>query len=202
MYKVHRNPGGAGVYNFQKKKGRFVQLSFKCNRWWKNKFFFISGQWESAPKERAMGPRVPREMNTVADLALKEPILTAEKQSQVNDVTMWSRTHEKLMYSDWLALILRLSEFMYDVDAFSVLRPVAGTTRLPVDQSLPAANTQGTTPRKEQAQAVDKGKLKKVDKGKGEMIKPEKPKKLALRTGGAFKTYEPQAPVPPKLPVI
>ena len=149
-----------------------------------------------------MGPRVPRKTNTIADLALKKPILIAEEQSQVNDVTMWSRTHEKLMYLDWRALILRLSEFVYDVDASSVPRPVAGTTRLLVDQSPPAVNTRGATPRKEQAQATDKGKLKKVDMGKGKMIEPEKPKELALRTGGAFKIYEPQAHVPSKPPLI
>ena len=46
MYRVHKNPGGAGVYNFQTKRGRFVQLASKysSNQWWKNKFFFISGQ--------------------------------------------------------------------------------------------------------------------------------------------------------------
>ena len=183
MYRVHRNPGGARVYNFQTKRGRFVQLSSKYsnNQWWKNKFFFVSGQCEFAPKEKVVGPRVPCEMNTVVDLALlKEPILTAEEQSRANDVTTWSRTHKKLMYSDWLASMSRLSEFVYDVDASSVSRPMAGTTRLLVNQSPPAANTRGTTPRKEQAQATDKGKLKKVDKGKGKMIEPEKPKKLAL----------------------
>ena len=76
------------------------------------------------------------------------------------------------------------------------------TTELPVDQSPPAANTRGATPCKEQAQVAEKGKLKKVDKGKGKMIEPEKPKKPVLRTGGAFKIYEPQAPVPFELPVI
>ena len=168
MYKVYRIPGGAGVYNFQTKRGRFVQLAFKysSNRWWKNKFFFVSGQWEFAPKEKAMGPRVQREMNTIANLALKKPILTMEEQIHVNDVTTWSWTHEKFMYSDWLASILRLSEFVYDVDASSVPRLVAGTTRLPVDQSPPTANTRGATLRKEQAQTAEKGKLRRVDKGK------------------------------------
>ena len=81
MYRVHRNPGGAGVYNFQTKKGRFVQLASKysSNRWWKNKFFFVLGQWEFALKEKAVGPRVPYKTNTVDDLALKEPILTTEE---------------------------------------------------------------------------------------------------------------------------
>ena len=107
------------------------------------------------------------------------------------------------MYFDWLTSISRLSEFVYDVDAFMVpRRPVVATTRLSVDQSPPADNTRGATPRKEQAQVADKGKLKKMDKGKGKMIEPKKPKKPALQTGGALKIYEPQAPVPLKLPII
>ena len=38
-----------------------------------------------------------------------------------------------------------------------------------------------------------------MDKGKGKMTEP---KKSALQTGGAFKIYEPRAPVPPEPPVI
>ena len=203
MYRVHKNPGGAGVYNFQTKKGRFIQLASKysSNRWWKNRFFFVSGQWEFAPKERVVGPRVPCETNMVADLALKEPTLTAEEQTWVNDVTAWSRSHEKFMYSDWLASISRLSEFVYDVNVSSIPRPVAGITRQPVDQSPPATNTRGATPRKEQAQAADKGKLKKVDKGKGKMIEAEKPKKAVLfplQTGWVFKIHDKElAPLTP-----
>ena len=148
-----------------------------------------------------MGSRVPCETNTVADLVLKEPILTAKEQIRVNDITTWSGTHEKFMYSDWLASISRLSELVYDVDASSVPRPVTGITRLPVDQSPLAVNTRGATPYEEQAQAADKSKLKKVDKGKGKMIEPEKPKKAVpfpLQTGGVFKIHdkEPAPSVP------
>ena len=44
-----------------------------------------------------MGPRVPRKMNMVDNLALKKPILTVEEQTRVNDVISWSQTHEKFM---------------------------------------------------------------------------------------------------------
>ena len=75
-------------------------------------------------------------------------------------------------------------------------RPAGATTRLPIDPSPPAANTRGATPRKDKAHLVDNNKSKKVDKGKGKIIEPEKPKKLTLQTGGAFKIYEPRALVP------
>ena len=46
MYRIHRNLGGSGVYNFQTKRGKFIQLDTKyfSNRYWKNKFFFVLGQ--------------------------------------------------------------------------------------------------------------------------------------------------------------
>ena len=37
-----------------------------------------------------------------------------------------------------------------------------------------------------------------MDKGKGKMTEPEKPKKPALQTGRAFKNYEPRALIPPE----
>ena len=164
MYSIHRNPRGSGVYNFQTKRGKFIQLDTKysSNRYWKNKFFFISEQWEFTSKEKAVGPRVSREMNLVFDLALKEPILTVEETKRVNDVIQWSQTHESFMFSNWLDLIPRLSEFVYDVKAFVVpRRPAGATARLLVDSSPPTANTQGATPRKEQAQVASKGKLRR-----------------------------------------
>ena len=149
-----------------------------------------------------MGTRVPREMNMLSDQALKEPILTVKETKRVNNVIQWSRTHKSFMFSDWLASVLRLSEFVCDVEAFIVPRRPAGVTaRLSIDQSPLAANTQGATPRKDQAHMVNNNKSKKVDKGKRKMIEPEKPKKLALQVGKAFKIYEPRAPVPPKPPV-
>jgi hypothetical protein len=77
VYRIQRNPGSFGVYNFQTKRGKFVQLDSKySSNWhWKNKYFFVSGQWEFAPKEKVQGPRVPREVNTPADRAFQKPIL-------------------------------------------------------------------------------------------------------------------------------
>ena len=87
-----------------------------------------------------MGPRVPHEMNLVSDLALKE-------MARVKDIIHWSWTHEKFMFYDWLASVLRLLEFVYDVEAFMVpRRPVTVTTRFLVDRSPPATNTLGATP--------------------------------------------------------
>jgi hypothetical protein len=46
-------------------------------------------------------------------------------------------------------------------------------------------------------------KSKKVDKGKGKMVEPEKPKKTTypVQTGGTFKIREPRPPSPPVLPI-
>jgi hypothetical protein len=80
VYRIQRNPGSFGVYNFQTKRGKFVQLDSKYSSNWhqKNKYFFVSRQWEFAPKEKAQGPRVPRKVNTPADRAFQKPILTSE----------------------------------------------------------------------------------------------------------------------------
>jgi hypothetical protein len=69
LHQVNKNPGGSSVYNFQVRRGKLIQLEprYSSNRWWKNKFFFASGQWEFTPLERVQGPRVSREMNTLAE---------------------------------------------------------------------------------------------------------------------------------------
>jgi hypothetical protein len=53
LHRVHRNPGGSGVYNIQTRWGKLITLetNYSSNRGWKNKFFFASGQWEFAPSE-------------------------------------------------------------------------------------------------------------------------------------------------------
>jgi hypothetical protein len=60
IYRIQKNPYSSGVYNFQTKRGRFIQIEsqFSSNPKWKNRYFFISGQWEFTPKEKADGPRV------------------------------------------------------------------------------------------------------------------------------------------------
>jgi hypothetical protein len=45
IYRIQRNPGSSRVYNFQTKRGKFIQLDSKysSNRQWKNKYFFYLG---------------------------------------------------------------------------------------------------------------------------------------------------------------
>jgi hypothetical protein len=61
LYRLQKNPQSSAAYNFQTKKGKFIQIDsqFSSNPKWKNKFFFVSGQWEFTPTEKAKGPRVP-----------------------------------------------------------------------------------------------------------------------------------------------
>jgi hypothetical protein len=61
MYRVQKNPKTNGVYNFQSRRGKFVQMEvkFSNNKWWKNRFFFAMGQWEFAPSKIVEGPKVP-----------------------------------------------------------------------------------------------------------------------------------------------
>jgi hypothetical protein len=56
----------------------------------------------------------------------------------------------------------------------------------------------------DQAQVVSKRKSTKVDKGKGILIKPKKPKMVAspIQIGGVFRIHELKAPTLPALPVV
>ena len=73
--------------------------------------------------------------------------MTNEEIKWVNDIIQWSQTHENGMFFDSLATVSRLSEFVYDVEAFMVSRrPMGETARIPVDPSPPTTNTQGATP--------------------------------------------------------
>jgi hypothetical protein len=106
------------------------------------------------------------------------------------------------MFYGVLASILRLMEFVYLPAAHILVKLTKEVTKVPINQGDPsAANTRGATPRKDQVQVADKGKSKKMDKGKGNMIELEKPRKAAplpLQTGEAFKIDEPKAPIPPE----
>ena len=107
------------------------------------------------------------------------------------------------MLYDVLCTILRLMEFVYVPAAHVSVKLIEEVARVPINPGLPATNTRSATPRKEQAQVADKSKLK-MDKGKGKVIEPEKPKKATpfpLQTCGAFKIYE-KDPVPLAPPVI
>jgi hypothetical protein len=77
------------------KRGKFIQIDsqFSSNPKWKKRYFFVSRQWEFTPKEKAQGPRVPREINDLSDKAYQEPIITPEMTKWVNDVIAWSRDH-------------------------------------------------------------------------------------------------------------
>jgi hypothetical protein len=68
LHQVHRNPEGSGVYNFQTRRGKLIQLEpkYSSNRGWKNKFFFSSRQWEFVPSEQVEAHRVPREINMLS----------------------------------------------------------------------------------------------------------------------------------------
>jgi hypothetical protein len=81
MYRVQKNPKSEGLYNFQSRHGRFIQMDNKyfSNQGWKNKYFFATGQWEFHPTEVAKGPRVPQETCTPSTSASKEPILSKEE---------------------------------------------------------------------------------------------------------------------------
>jgi hypothetical protein len=61
LYRLQKNPQSSAAYNFQTKKGKFIQIDsqFSSNPKWKNKYFFVSEQWEFTPTEKAKGPRVP-----------------------------------------------------------------------------------------------------------------------------------------------
>jgi hypothetical protein len=110
------------------------------------------------------------------------------------------------MYCGTLVTVSKLLKFVYDIEAFRALRrPVGKSVRVPIDPSPPTANTRGATPRKDKgkAQVANKSKPKAMDKVKGKLIEPEKPKNLGsfpLQTDRAFKIFE-KDPVPPASPV-
>jgi hypothetical protein len=60
-------------------------------------------------------------------------------------------------------------ELVYVPAGYVVVALRSEYLEVPANSGLPAANTWGATPRKDQAQAADKGKSKKVDKGKGKV---------------------------------
>jgi hypothetical protein len=75
LHRVHKNPGGSGVYNIQTRRGKLITLEprYSSNRGWKNKYFFTSGQWEFSSTEQATEIRVPREVNILSERGGQEP---------------------------------------------------------------------------------------------------------------------------------
>ena len=103
------------------------------------------------------------------------------------------------MLFEVLCTVPRLMEFVYVPTAHVAVKLTEEVARVRFNPGPLAANTRGATPRKDQAQAVGKGKSKQIDKGKSKMIEPEKPKKAALfplQTGGVFKIHD-KDPAPP-----
>jgi hypothetical protein len=131
LYRLQKNPQSAAAYNFQTKKEKFIQIDsqFSSNPKWKNKYFFVSGQWEFTPTEKAKGPRVPRDINEPPAEAHEEPVLTPEMISRVNKVIKWGREHPKMMFVGSLITSPRLSEFVYNVDSFR-LRQLSFASRV------------------------------------------------------------------------
>jgi hypothetical protein len=155
LYQLQKNPQSFATYNFQTKKGKFIQIDsqFSSNPKWKNKYFFVSGQWEFTPTEKAKGPRVPQDINDPPTRAHDEPVLSPEMIHRVNQVIKWGREHQKMMFVGSLITAPKLSEFVYDVESFRPpVRPVVDPLRARLDpsgrldRSGPAANTRASTP--------------------------------------------------------
>ena len=109
------------------------------------------------------------------------------------------------MLFEVLCIVPRLIEFVYKHAAHAAVKMTEEVARVRFNPGPPVANTRGATPRKDQAEAVGKGKSSQLDKGKGKMIEPEKPKKTILfpfQIGGAFKIRDkepaPPAPIAPQ----
>jgi hypothetical protein len=132
-------------------------------------YFFISGQWEFTPKEKAEGPQVPREINEPLERAYQELVLTSEMVKQVNDVTTWSGDHKKMMFVGSLIMAAKLSEFVYDVESFHPpVRSIEDHLQALLDPSGPATNTRGSTPLKgkDKVPVAVQNKPKIVDKAR------------------------------------
>jgi hypothetical protein len=204
LHRVHRNPGGSGVYNIQTRRGRLVILEprYSSNHGWKTKFFFASGQWEFAPTEKATGVRVPREVNMLSERGGREPRLTPKEVARVEEVLKWARRHESSLTFEVLGSVPRLMELVYAPAGHVSVELTRKLVRVPIDPSPPAANTRGATPRKGKAPAAG-DRPTRVDKGKGKVVEPEKPKKATypIQTGGDFKIREPRRPSPPVFPI-
>jgi hypothetical protein len=214
LYRLQKNPQCSVAYNFQTKKGKFIQIDsqFSINLKWKDKYFFVSGQWEFTPTEKAKGPRVPRDINGPPTRAHDEPVLTPEMIHRVNQVIKWGREHPKMMFVGSLITAPKLSKFVNDVESFRPpVRPIGDLLRARLDpsgcldRSGPAANTQASTPRKGKGEAplATQVKPKVVDKGKAKVVDTGKPAKAVypIMTGRDFKIREPKVSTPPSLPV-
>jgi hypothetical protein len=156
LYRVHKNPGGSGVYKFQTRRGRLIQLElrYSSNQGWKNKFFFASGQWKFAPSEQAGAYRVFRETNVLSQRGNQEPILTPSELARVNKVLKWVQRHDTCTFYGVLVSVPRPIEFVYGPAAHVAFKMREEALRDLVNLGPLTANTWDATPRKDQARAA------------------------------------------------
>jgi hypothetical protein len=143
-------------------------------------------------------------VNTLFEQGGQEPHLTPDELAWVDEVHRWARRHESCLNYAVLGSILRLMEMVYVPTGHVAIELRKELLGVPFNLSPPAVNTRGASLRKVSAQDADKGKAKKVDKGNGILIEPEKPTKVVypIQTGGDFKIREPRAPTKPVLPIV
>jgi hypothetical protein len=111
-----------------------------------------------------------------------------------------------MMLVGTLITVLRLLEFIYDVESFCPPpRPIGDPLRVLPDPSGLAANTRASTPKKEKNEVLvaTRAKPKVVDKGKAKVIDTGKPEKVLypIQTGGQFKIRAPKPSTPLRLPI-
>ena len=103
------------------------------------------------------------------------------------------------MLFDVLCTVPRLVEFVYAPTGHVLVKLTEEVAKVRFNLGPPVANTRGATPRKDQANAVDKGKSKKVDKDKDKMVELKKAQKAApfpLQIGEVFKIYDKESAPP------
>ena len=113
------------------------------------------------------------------EMGYQAPRLTPNEIARVNNVLDWAKRYDLSLLFDVLCTIPMLMQYTYAPTTHVAVKLTEEVARVRFNPGPPTANTRGATPRKDQAQAVGKGKSKNMDKGKGKMIEPEKPKKAA-----------------------
>jgi hypothetical protein len=138
-------------------------------------------------------------VNALSNKGGQELHLTQSELAWDNKVQQWAQKHESCLLFGVLGSVSRLMELIYALAGYVAVAPRNEVLGIPTNLGPPAMNTRDATPRKDQAQAADEGKSKKVENGKGKMIEPEKPKKVIypIQTGGTFKIHERNASTPP-----
>jgi hypothetical protein len=136
--------------------------------------------------EKATEIRVPRDVNVLSEKGGQEPRLTPDELARVDEVYKWARKHESCLTYAVLGLVPRLMEMVYALAGHVAVELRKELVKVPLNPS-----------------PLAKDKSKRVDKGKGILIEPEKPKKAVypIRIGGDFKIQELRPLTPPVLPI-